>query len=57
MRKLKALKVGRVQREEKLRKTQFVNWKKKNLVIFSLLLFISTSKMIFEASRSVPITF
>jgi hypothetical protein len=49
MRKLKALKVGGVQREEKLKKTQFMNWKKKKIVMFSLFLFISTSKMIFRA--------
>jgi len=56
MRKLEALKVGEVQREKKkqvLRVGKLIFL----LVIFSLLLFICTSKMISRAWGSDPITF
>ncbi len=58
MRKLEALKVGGVQREEN-RKRTFLWVGKLNflLAIFSLLLFISTSKMTSKALGSIPITF
>jgi hypothetical protein len=50
MRKLEALKVGGVQREEKRKKTCFVSWKAYfSSCYFSLLLFICTSKTISKA--------
>jgi hypothetical protein len=47
MKKLEALKVGGVQKEKKGKNLYFVSWKAIFLhTIFSLLLFICTSKMI-----------
>jgi hypothetical protein len=50
MKKLEALKVGGVQKEKKGKRTCFMSWKAILLLtIFSLLLFICTSKMISRA--------
>jgi hypothetical protein len=60
MRKLKALKIRGVQREEKMKKMCFVGCKAfffSPLVIYSLLLFICTSQMISRAGGSASITF
>jgi hypothetical protein len=60
MRKLEALKVGGVQREEKKRKKRGVLWVRKLiglLAIFLLFLFICTSKIISKAWGSALITF
>jgi len=59
MTKLKALKGGGVQREEKRKGTCFVNWKAyfSSCYFLLLLLFICNSKMISRAWGSTPITF
>jgi hypothetical protein len=53
MRKLEALKVGGVQREEKRKKTCFVSWK---AYFSSCYFFVCTSKMISRACSSNSIT-
>ncbi len=57
MRKLEALNVRGVQREEKKKGVLWVEKILFFLAIFSLLIFICTSKMISGAWGSTPITF
>jgi hypothetical protein len=59
MRKLEALKVGEVQREEKKKEKEFCELESLFCLfaVFSLLLFGCTSKMISRALGSIPITF
>jgi hypothetical protein len=57
MRKLEALKVGGVQREEKRKIIHLLGWKAYFSSCYFLLIFLCTAKMISQATGSAPITF